>query len=391
MPGKRGYKRKRPASRKYRKPAKRAYKKRVSYRKKATRGPRNTVALLKNPDLKPNRKVVRVVFQRTIQVGNYRGRGIGTPVVVPRYPAAQFMSVNLNSPWIYADDQFTVGPYPGEPNNANFWEASSQVPMVAHTQSASVRSGTSYPWLFGQGGDTAGPNTQIPGIAPGEQYGQMFVTRNRVSIRFKPATFDATDSVVAQRIQPTTLFGVIVDKSNGRCFTRVYNGTTGETNVKLIDRTTTLPDLKGTPNKKYCAVESTVQVSKSASNLTSSVSTKTPVSLANPTAHGGELYFDYRPSKFNLVKDLVDKKEFAAQIFPNSQNSPSGASFNVPTGQQVPELDTLTFGIMPTYGTSTRADNNIYDGNLCSGYLQLRMEATILMGEPFTIRADMPQ
>eukprot|EP01043_Picozoa_sp_COSAG02_P132263 COSAG02_NODE_70175_length_197_cov_26.581633_1_plen_65_part_11 len=61
--------------------------------------------------------------------------------------------------------------------------------MIAHINGQSVRQGSSYNWLFGQGNAGETPpsfNAQMPGIQPGENYGQLFVKRTKVKISYTP-------------------------------------------------------------------------------------------------------------------------------------------------------------------------------------------------------------
>lgn len=379
-------KRKRPASRKYRKPAKKAYRKRVSYRKKAKRGPRNTVAMLRNPDLKPNSRTVQVVFMRTIQVINQRQPPQAAPNL-NRYPSAQYMMLNMSSPWLFANDEYTTASGSDGILTRNKWYVNGQ-PFATHVDGESVRSGTSYNWLFGQGTDAAGPNSQIPGATPGENYGQLLVSRVKTDITFIPQ-HNVTST---ETTQPTTLFGVHSTSFQGRFFVRKYNPITGEYVRTLITPDVCQPDLAGTPNKKYCSI--TPQSFTASSESPGGGNVKTTV--GNARSHGGKLSFDYTPGKFNMGT-AKDQKSLRSQIIP--QASGPGLPFNVPQGTAPIEMDYLTIGIMPTYAQSLRAQGDlsadppiepVYEGNLSSGYIQLRMTATIKLAEPFSIGATVP-
>jgi len=380
-------KRKRAASRKYGKPTKRAYKKRVSYRKKAKRGPRNTVALLRNPDLKPNKRTVRVVFMKTIQICNRRGTP--TPAAMQRFPSAQFISVNLNSPWVLASDTFAargIGGIDGT-STGNKWFVSGE-PMSTHTDGESVRQGSSYNWLFGQGGaQTQVPpsfNAQMAGIQPGENYGQLFVKKTKVRINYTPHP-NVTNG---EGEQPTTLFGVVTTDFGGRFFVRKWNKLTGEWNRQLNDTSICQPDLASTPNKKTAAVTGNAL---RVANGTGTAITSSKIS--NSRAHGASLEFDYTPGKFNMGQ-AKDQSQLRCQIIPTTASS--NTQFDTPNGADPGEKDFLTFGICPTYAQSDRAAGDagttppvepIFEGNLVSGYLQLRMEAEICLAEPFSIGA----
>eukprot|EP01043_Picozoa_sp_COSAG02_P131975 COSAG02_NODE_69856_length_198_cov_20.575758_1_plen_58_part_01 len=56
--------------------------------------------------MKPNKRTVRVVYMKTIQVCNRRGTpsSAGTQ----RFPTAQMISVKLNSPWVLSSDAMSA-------------------------------------------------------------------------------------------------------------------------------------------------------------------------------------------------------------------------------------------------------------------------------------------
>jgi len=339
--------------------------------------------------MKPNKRTVRVVYMKTIQVCNRRGTP--TSAGTQRFPTAQMISVKLNSPWVLSSDVMSArGPGGTDGSSTgNKWFVSGE-PMIAHINGQSVRQGSSYNWLFGQGNAGETPpsfNAQMPGIQPGENYGQLFVKRTKVKISYTPHP----NITNGDGEQPTTLFGVIATAFGGRFFTRVYNQNTGEWNRQLNDVNICQPDLMSTPNKKFASVAGTalrVQSGTGASATTSKI--------ANSRAHGATLEFDYKPGRFNMGQ-AKDQSQLRCQIVP--QTASSNTQFDTPAGSDPGEEDFLTFGIMPTYARSARAAGDptadppiepIFEGNLVSGYLQLRMEAEIELAEPFTIGATQP-
>eukprot|EP01043_Picozoa_sp_COSAG02_P133726 COSAG02_NODE_71797_length_189_cov_61.822222_1_plen_55_part_10 len=52
--------------------------------------------------MKPNKRTVRVVYMKTIQVCNRRVTP--TSAGTQRFPTAQMISVKLNSPWVLSSD-----------------------------------------------------------------------------------------------------------------------------------------------------------------------------------------------------------------------------------------------------------------------------------------------
>lgn len=211
------------------------------------------IELLNIRTLKPKSVMVRFQYYQTMEVLNQL---IGTQ------QNAQFITLNLNSPWILNDNTYSN-------QGSNIW--SFNTPTTVHTNGSNVDLGTSYPGAFqGQG-------------SPGYGYQNAGVVGTKVTISASPLQNTGGGTGLTG---PTALFAVIQSQPNAT-FTQ---------NSKI-------EDMYNTP---YCQVKKLVGVNN--------------VNGLNGSSKSAKIVVKYSPKRFNNIKDLRDNKSYFATMVSTAGN-----------------------------------------------------------------------
>lgn len=242
-------------------------KKRKVFRKRKRYGNRkqqkyvpSKVPLLQPITLKSPRLARRVVYNNLIKIENVLLTAGTTTTVNP-----QFITLNLNSPWIVKEDASTSG-------GGSSWAPNR--PMSAHTDGNDPTSGTSYPGLF--------ENDQ----SIGESYREFCVVGTKVT-----ATYTPIENSQNPDTQPTAFFGIMQTGPSGITASNI------DTN-KIYDQ-------------PYAKISKIIGFGNGTSGN------------VNKVSKGGYLSFNYSAKKMNFVKDIADAKGLWASNQSDQASHPS--------------------------------------------------------------------
>lgn len=211
--------------------------------------------------LKPKKIVRKVVYNNLIQVtNNLLSSTTGSGTVQP-----QFMTLNLNSPWMVNSLLYAA------PNTCG-WTPNRTLDVF--TNNSNPTSGTSYPGLF-----------ELTN-SPGNTYRQSCIVGSKVTLTYTPTVNNQnTES------QPTAFFGVI---------------STGPSNF-----TSTNLNCNKVYDSPYSKVSKIIGFGSGTSGN------------INKQQKSGFLQFKYNPKNYNMVKDISDTKSLWANVVSGSGSHPS--------------------------------------------------------------------
>lgn len=221
---------------------------RIQYRANAKYQLANKVELIKPITLKPMSQIKKFIYYNTAEVVN---------TTIADAQNAQFITFNLNSPWLLNDDT-----YIDQGNNSWNWNT----PVQTHADGTTVQSGTSFPGMF----DT------VSSIGYG--YANILI----VGAKY---TFTATPIFRAnqQSGAPTALFSLVQSQSTH------------------ITQNTTIDDIYGMPYSQVRLVQGGGTNSGDLSG----------------NAKSASIVLKYSPKRFNKVQSLLDNHQFRATVDSN--------------------------------------------------------------------------
>lgn len=204
----------------------------------------NKVELIRPITLKPSSVMKKFIYYNTAEVRN---------ATIADAQNSQFVTFNLNSPWILQDDTYTE-----QGNNTWKWNTT----MAEHSNGSAVASGTTFPGIYGTGNIGLG-------------YANSLCVGTKFTLTGTPI-FAPNSSSGA----PAALFAVVQSQSSH------------------VDNTMTIDELYSTPYTQVRKISSGGTNSGDLSGNTKSAS----------------IVLKYSPKRFNNIKDLRDNHQFNATL-----------------------------------------------------------------------------